>query len=364
MRSSLPGRHRWTCGGAGLGLLVALLLSAMSPVAARGPREARATTPAVVEPDVEGLEPDPVPEATITFRPLSVVRKDEYTLGDVATVQAPDEAQRRRLESLVLGQSPGLGYRLTPHPRQIAASLERLGVTSAEASLSFPKQMAIEREVQEVNLVPFEGRIRDEVIAQLASQADPGRVIVERIQLPPSVTLVAGILSHRLDLRLPRRSVGSTSFVLELLVDGVSQKKFAGSLLVDREIDVLEATRAMKRGEVIRRGSLPVRKSARRLSQIRGAPLAEEDLSDMLRLSRDVGAGDALTWSCVKRQTLVKRGQPVRMVLQSAGGLYVATVGRARADGALGDTIEVENSSSGKRILAVVAGNQVVQVPF
>jgi flagella basal body P-ring formation protein FlgA len=61
---------------------------------------------------------------------------------------------------------------------------------------------------------------------------------------------------------------------------------------------------------------------------------------------------------------LVRNGQTVRMLLESPSGLRIATQGQARSNGSLGDTVDVVNVSSGKRIQGVVAGEKVVQVAF
>ena len=53
-----------------------------------------------------------------------------------------------------------------------------------------------------------------------------------------------------------------------------------------------------------------------------------------------------------------------KRVLESAGGMRISTSGQARGNGSLGDRIDVINPTSGKIVQAVVAGEQLVKVPF
>ena len=71
-----------------------------------------------------------------------------------------------------------------------------------------------------------------------------------------------------------------------------------------------------------------------------------------------------LSWSNVERQVLVRRGGAVNLVLETAGGMRISTLGKSRANGALGDRVEVINLASGKRVNAIVAGRQMARIPF
>lgn len=79
------------------------------------------------------------------------------------------------------------------------------------------------------------------------------------------------------------------------------------------------------------------------------------------RLRRGVDEGAALTPALLDAAVLVRRGQQV--IIEARGsGLAITMAGVARADGALGQTIPVDNLSSGRRLDGVVRSAKSVEV--
>ena len=60
---------------------------------------------------------------------------------------------------------------------------------------------------------------------------------------------------------------------------------------------------------------------------------------------------------------VVERGDMVR-ILAKVGGIVATTVGIARENGATGERIVVQNTSSREKLMAVVVGPGTVQVVF
>ncbi|MBL8225494.1 MAG: flagellar basal body P-ring formation protein FlgA [Chromatiales bacterium] len=86
-------------------------------------------------------------------------------------------------------------------------------------------------------------------------------------------------------------------------------------------------------------------------------------LADLVgqRLRRDLAAGAVLVPGLLDRPPLVRRGQEV-MLEARAAGLTVRMAGVARRDGRLGETIPVENISSGEVREAIVRSAKSVEV--
>ena len=133
---------------------------------------------------------------------------------------------------------------------------------------------------------------------------------------------------------------------------------------MDREVESLVCDKPLTRGQLLNPASCRIVR--KRLSQLPNQPLAPTDLEAGSQLSarRNLQAGDALGWMDVERQVLVRRGQTVQMLLESSNGMRIALTGQARGNGALGDSIEVTNISSGKIVRGLVAGEQMVRVVF
>lgn len=79
------------------------------------------------------------------------------------------------------------------------------------------------------------------------------------------------------------------------------------------------------------------------------------------RLRRSLEAGTPLSAALIDAPLIVKRGQQVTLEVR-AGGIAVRVAGVAKADGALGQLIEVQNGSSGKTVQAVVRSERTVEV--
>jgi flagella basal body P-ring formation protein FlgA len=79
------------------------------------------------------------------------------------------------------------------------------------------------------------------------------------------------------------------------------------------------------------------------------------------RLRRSLEAGAPVSAALLDAPLMVRRGQQVTLEAL-AGNFAVRVSGVARADGALGELIEVENGSSGKTVQAVVRSERTVEV--
>jgi flagellar basal body P-ring formation protein FlgA len=304
----------------------------------------------------------PSNKAEISFHAESVVEGQQYTLGDIADIKGATKEERSRWESIVLGQSPGLGIRLPLSPRPLAALLQRRGLDmDEEVTASFPKRMTVERASQDLNVKALREAIEKEIRARMPFAE--GDLVIESVQMPQSVRVPAGKVSFNIDLHLPTRPSGYAAYVADILVDDVSQRKVSGTVKMDASVSVLQVgTSGISRGAAVRPDSC--RRVHVRLSQLRDRPVTEDDLKGVITAKRDLKPGDPLLWSNVEKQVLVRNGQTVRMILENPAGLQIATQGMARSNGALGDTVDVVNVTSGKRIQGVVIAEKTVSVDW
>jgi flagella basal body P-ring formation protein FlgA len=78
-------------------------------------------------------------------------------------------------------------------------------------------------------------------------------------------------------------------------------------------------------------------------------------------LTRPVYAGHKITSLHIREPLLVKRNEIVTMIYQY-GGMKISTYGRALDEGSMGDIVELMNTSSRKKVHAVVVGPDTVKV--
>lgn len=79
------------------------------------------------------------------------------------------------------------------------------------------------------------------------------------------------------------------------------------------------------------------------------------------RVSRPVMAGQVLAPDALAADNVIRRGQTVTLTVANAG-LRINMSGKALADGAIGQRIKVENSSSGRVVEGVVRSREHVEI--
>ncbi len=117
--------------------------------------------------------------------------------------------------------------------------------------------------------------------------------------------------------------------------------------------------------KLLSRGNL-IKKSDVRLKRIDLATLPQgyiDDLDDLIgyKLKRRIAAGTALTPAIIEKPHRIKRGQRVTILARS-GSMEVRMVGKALANGAIGDRIKVVNIKSKKKREGIVTKNGEVKV--
>lgn len=80
-----------------------------------------------------------------------------------------------------------------------------------------------------------------------------------------------------------------------------------------------------------------------------------------LKVRQPILKGRALTPNQLEADHVVRRGQSVTLVV-SSGGLKLNMSGKALIDGAIGQRIRVENSSSGRVVEGIVRSREHVEI--
>jgi flagella basal body P-ring formation protein FlgA len=84
------------------------------------------------------------------------------------------------------------------------------------------------------------------------------------------------------------------------------------------------------------------------LSKLKDAQQAE--------LTRDIGAGQPLRISDIRRAILVKQGQTVMMSVGNSTDFQITVRMEAMQDGRMGEQVKLKNPESGRQVSGVVTG--------
>ena len=178
----------------------------------------------------------------------------------------------------------------------------------------------------------------------------------------------AGFLDPR--LRLPRCSQPLAAFLnpgadvnrittVGVRCQGEKPWKVYVPVSVVATADVAVATRHLPRGSVITADSL--RLERREVTRMRSGYFGSIEAALGLRVRQSILKGRALTPGQLEADHVVRRGQSVTLVVAS-GGLKLNMAGKALIDGALGQRIRVENSSSGRVVEGIVRSHEHVEI--
>jgi flagellar basal body P-ring formation protein FlgA len=189
-----------------------------------------------------------------------------------------------------------------------------------------------------------------------AAEATSERVVVEadpldtRLQLP----LCEGELATDTPYGNPR----ANRTTVEVSCPGPAWRVFV-PVSLEAYGRVVVAARPLPRDAVLTRADLSIEERA--LGQLGRGYIASPETVVGLKLRRAVAAGAPLAPAALASPRLVERGQIVTLQA-SSGGISVAMTGTALQDGARGAVIDVQNSSSGRRVQAIVRSQRVVEV--
>ncbi|TWI72390.1 flagella basal body P-ring formation protein FlgA [Desulfobotulus alkaliphilus] len=275
------------------------------------------------------------------------VTGDDILLGDIASIEGTS-----KLDDLVLGRSPRPGYSLSLPGSRVRILILR---EFPDAEHEIPGVLRVERPGQSIS-----GE-RVKVLLQRAMQKKYPEASIEirDLRFQGQDTFALG----RLTLGALNYS-GTGSRIrgqFPVFVDGQSMGNLRFAAQVERMAPVAVAVRTMERDTVIGPGDL--RMERRNLSELRDDVILNPEAVYGMAVRLRVGAGDALRADRLMTPPLIRRGDRVRMVVQSET-LKVHTAGQALRDGGMGERIPVENLHTGKVVHGEVMAAGQVRLAF
>jgi len=123
-------------------------------------------------------------------------------------------------------------------------------------------------------------------------------------------------------------------------------------------MQVVTPTRDIARGEVIDDGDVVLGTPANPI--LSGNALSNLDAVRGMEARRPLRAGEVISATDLRHPVVVTRGQTVTMTFD-APGVSLTAMGRAMAEGGVGDTVVVQNPASYRMVSAIVTGAGTVR---
>ena len=184
-------------------------------------------------------------------------------------------------------------------------------------------------------------------------------VVISRFKVARNNPVPAGEVDIQL-LRTNNRPFSRYVRVKAVInVDGIPANNAEVSAWLDVFETVVCAARDLPQGHILKKRDLY--EERRNISRNMDEVVTDTALLVGLMAKRSVRKGDMVRHSMVEKKPVIKRGDPVTILVES-GLLRVTIPGTALDDGFAGETVSVENSMSSKKIFARVIDEVTVRV--
>ncbi len=157
------------------------------------------------------------------------------------------------------------------------------------------------------------------------------------------------------------RYLGSIPVEVTFNAGKADQRKIWVSTYVEVLSPVVVLKRPLARNQVISDDDVCLEEKD--LSKVPPGAMTDVDAVVGQRLKRTLGVGTVLRGAWLDKPTLVKRGDVVRLRIDTAA-LEISALGRVDEQGGMGDTVRVINLDSKRRVYGQVLDRQTVRVRY
>lgn len=267
------------------------------------------------------------------------------SIGNIGRVSGINADEARRLESLTLGFAPPPGRSRIITPDTVKMRLLQEGFLPQQIAIRGEEEILVARNGQTVPADAITAAVLKELTPRAASD-----VVFQVVR--PAVAPVMPVGELRFTCSTPSRTEGQFYVLVDVAV-GDEVQKVNVTLKAVRPGPVVVALKRADRGAIIRREDLGV-ETRDLFEQPRDVITNADEIVGRV-LTRPVQPGFVLTESLIEEETLVKRGDRVRMIVRGPG-IELTSAGEAFESGGIGKVIRVRNVSSNRILSGRISG--------
>jgi flagellar basal body P-ring formation protein FlgA len=208
-----------------------------------------------------------------------------------------------------------------------------------------------------------EKEIKDAVKSYIEENAPwpKDRIRVEFLAAIPEAAITAGSSTCQVRSRAGESYIGRTAFVVRFSKGDTFLREETIRVRIEVLTDVVVTTNGIARDALIDPIDVTVKKKW--LDTVTSGVVTDVNEVGGKKAAMRINAGTEITKHMLRSVPVVKKGEVVRIVLES-GPMSISAVGLCQEDGGQGDLVRVENTSSKKIIFARVMGRSTVKVDF
>lgn len=300
------------------------------------------------------------PVVVVDVSRQSEVNKDEICLGDISQVTGVDRKLVRELRGIEIGRSPLPGKSRSIDEARIQLRLKQYDVDVSQVALHVPDNAEVTRGVERIS----KETIQEVVLAYIRRAVIPRneKIRVKEIQFDKEIILPKGVVTFKVEPPVEREWSGKMPLAVSIYVGEELEKKVWAVADVEVLKKVIVAKRPLGRYREITEDDIEVQEMD--VANLPSNALA--DLGDILgkRTRKAVNVRAVLRTDMIEFPPMVKRGDVVTVLAESAG-MRITALGVVKVrEGREGERILVENIDSKKGIYAQVVDSKTVRVDF
>jgi flagella basal body P-ring formation protein FlgA len=206
--------------------------------------------------------------------------------------------------------------------------------------------------------MPLRTRLCESAASFLSQRVStPGDSVSVVVDLPSLGVRSADIASYTFEILSAKPVAGTVPFKVNLLGKDGTETSLAATARVRIFDTVAVAARRVGRHEILVRGD--IRLERREVTPLRDGYFTDPAELAGKRVRRVITSGYLLQTSDVEPVPVVERGSGVTVSVVM-GAVTVTSKAKALEDGDLGDLIRVQEITTGKRLIGMVAGERLV----
>ena len=288
------------------------------------------------------------------------VSGDSIYLGKICTVTGKDAAAVGEIKGIMLGRAPLPGNARRIDEDYIRLRLKQAKVDLNRVRLQMPDAIEVFRASVTVTREEIKRAVDNFIRANIPWDKD--RVKIRKIEVNDDVILPKGNVSYRIEPLRNADYKGKIALPIHFTVNGLFQKRILATAEISLLTDVVVVKKSLRRHGRINEDDIELKEKD--LSKTHSNVITDPDEVLGKRAKRSMAAGTILRSDLIEYPPLVKRGDVVLVVAESAG-LRITALGVVdQREGRRGERIKVENLDSKKNIYARVLDSKTVEVDF
>ncbi len=295
-----------------------------------------------------------------TYR-VTDAKETVIRLGDLAeSIQAPDPETQRKYEELPVMKAPAPGEQDRLPRHYILQAIRNAGFDVFNVQFTGANLVEVMGHGRKIGIQDVLKSLQQKIRNETGWSED--ELVMRAISTPARDVWISP--AGPVDIAFERASPvvhGTTRYQVRLFIDQIQVKEFPIVLSVQHRRTAFMPVRNLKRGDVI--GPDDIREVVLYFDNEMLDQQTIDDRKEIIgRQCRfALTPGDPIKWQALNANFVMKRGDPVQIVLKSEG-LTLQTQGQAQGRGAVGDIVPVKTANTGRIVKGRIIQRGLVEL--